>query len=138
MSGAPLPSAPPTTDIATTADVGLLVRRFYQAAIPDPLLGPLFKAGAIDWSAHIPVVRSFWERELLGVAGYQGNVVGSHRRLLALAPVGQENLDRWVELFGETVDELFAGPVAALAKRRARQVAQVITRLATRDQRSTR
>jgi hemoglobin len=138
MAGVPLPAVPPTTDIATTADVALLVRRFYQAAIPDPLLGPLFEAGEIDWSVHIPVLRSFWERELLGVSGYRGNVAGSHRRLLGLVAVGQQNLDRWVELFGETVDELFVGPVAGVAKRRAREVAQVIARLAAGDRRSAR
>jgi hypothetical protein len=30
------------------------VRRFYQAVIPDPLLGPTFTAFGVDWSVHIP------------------------------------------------------------------------------------
>ena len=67
MAGVPLPAAPPTADIRTTSDVELIVRRFYQAAIPDPLLGPLFETAEIDWSVHVPVVCAFWERERLGL-----------------------------------------------------------------------
>ncbi len=130
MAAVPLPAAPPATDIATPADVELLVRRFYQAAIPDPLLGPLFHAGAIDWSVHVPLLRTFWERELLGVAGYAGNVVAAHRPLLDRTPVGEANLDRWVELWDETVDELFTGPTATDAKRRARQIADALAHVA--------
>jgi len=132
MAGVPLPTAPPVADITTTADVELLVRRFYQAAIPDPLLGPLFEAAGIDWSVHIPLLRRFWERELLDIPGYGGNVVGAHRAVLDTAPFGRTNLDRWVELFDETADELFIGPVADHAKQRAAQIAAALATLATR------
>ena len=132
MAGVPLPSAPPSADIATAEDIEALVRRFYQAAIPDPLLGPLFKAAGVDWSVHIPLLRVFWQRELLNTAGYAGSVVGAHRVLLDVAPVGTVNLDRWVELFEETVDESFTGPVAEHAKHRATQIAAAIASLAAR------
>ncbi len=132
VAGVPLPAAPPTGDISDPADVELLVRRFYQAAIPDPLLGPLFHAAGIDWGVHVPLLRSFWERELLGQPGYAGNVVAAHRPLLAHTGIGQANLDRWVELFDETIDELFRGPVAERAKHRARQTAAAIAHLAAR------
>jgi hypothetical protein len=52
MGVPPLPAAGRT--IAEVADVEVLVRRFYQAAIPDPLLGPIFEGSGVDWSAHIP------------------------------------------------------------------------------------
>jgi len=132
MAGVSLPTAPPPADIATAGDVELLVRRFYQAAIPDPLLGPLFKAAGIDWSVHIPRLRAFWQRELLDMPGHAGNVVGAHRALLDVAPVGTVNLERWVELFDETVDECFTGPVAEHAKHRAAQIAAAIASLAAR------
>lgn len=47
---------------------------------------------------------------------------------------GQAALDRWVELFCETVDEDWTGPVAEHAKSRARQVASVLAKLAPRVQ----
>jgi hemoglobin len=113
-------------DITTPDDVHLLVRRFYQAAIPDPLLGPVFHAAGIDWGAHVPLLFQFWEHQLLGPAGYEGNVVRAHAEAWARAPFGPAELARWVELFEETVDEYFAGPVAERAKRRAREVAEAI------------
>jgi len=138
IAGVSLPVAPPSADIATAGDVGLLVRRFYQAAIPDPLLGPLFKATGIDWSVHIPLLRAFWQRELLDMPDYAGNVVGAHRALLDVAPVSTVNLDRWVELFDETVDECFTGPVAQHAKHRAAQIVAAIASLVARRSQGAR
>jgi hypothetical protein len=40
--------------------------------------------------------------------------------------------DRWVELFAETVDEDFVGPVAERATARAGEVARVLGSLARR------
>lgn len=128
----PATGAAPTRDITDGEDVALVVRRFYQAAIPDPVLGHLFKVGGIEWDAHIPLIITFWERELLGTPGYAGNVAGAHVPVLADPLFGRAALDRWVELFSETVDEDFAGPVAEQAKARARQVAGVLGTLAQR------
>jgi hemoglobin len=113
-------------DISSPADVNLLVRRFYQAAIPDPLLGPVFRSAGIDWSVHVPLLCAFWEHLLLGSSDYQGNVVRAHMAILPRAPFGSAHLGRWLELFEETVDEWFAGPTAERAKYRARQVAAAI------------
>ena len=49
-----LGGGPTVTVLLTTLTVALLVRRFYQAVIPDPLLGPIFEGMAVDWSVHIP------------------------------------------------------------------------------------
>ena len=49
----PATGAAPTRDIADGEDVALVVRRFYQAAIPDPLLGHLFRVGGILSLIHI-------------------------------------------------------------------------------------
>jgi hemoglobin len=115
--------------------VRLVVQRFYQAAIPDPLLGPVFHAAGIDWSTHIPLLFQFWEHQLLGPAGYSGNVVSAHADVWARAPFGPTEIERWVELFEETVDEYFAGPVAERAKQRAREVAAAIGPAIARKQR---
>jgi hemoglobin len=125
---------PPTRDIETGEDIALVVRRFYQAAIPDPRLGHLFIAGGIEWDSHIPLIITFWERELLGVPGYHGNVAGAHVPVMAEPTFDDDALDRWVELFAETVDEDFTGPVAEQAKARAAQVAAVLGALSRRVQ----
>ena len=54
--------------VETVADVELLVRRFYQAVIPDSLFGPIFHEMGVDWSVHIPLV-DFWGRPFARGAG---------------------------------------------------------------------
>lgn len=128
-----IPSAPAQrVAIDTVADVDLLVRRFYQAVIPDPLLGPIFHAMRVDWSAHIPKLVDFWAGRLLGLPGYEGNPVGAHQPVLDRRPFGDAELHRWLELWDETVDELFVGEVAELAKQRAHGAADAIATLARR------
>ncbi len=124
--GAPPPGPTQKHDITTEEDVGLLVRRFYQAAIPDPLLGPVFGAAGIDWGAHVPVLKQFWQHQLLEPSGYEGNVVRAHAEVWSRAPFGERQLSRWLELFEETVDEYFSGPRAERAKARAHDVADAI------------
>ena len=118
--------------IATVDDVALLVRRFYQAVIPDPLLGPIFEGMPVDWSVHIPKLIDFWAGRLLGAPGYAGNPVGAHQPVLERFPFGDAELDRWLTLWDETVEELFVGETADLAKQRARMAADAIGSLARR------
>jgi hemoglobin len=120
------------TEIVGRDDVDLLVRRFYQAVIPDSILGPIFHAMHVDWSVHIPKLVDFWCARLLDQPGYVGNPVGAHQPVLDRCPFGEVELARWLELWTETVDELFVGDVAELAKQRADMTAQVIQTLATR------
>lgn len=54
---------PPIGDITDEDDVAELVRRFYQAALPDPVLGHLFRVGGIEWDTHIPLITAFWARD---------------------------------------------------------------------------
>jgi hemoglobin len=118
--------------IETVADVELLVRRFYQAAIPDPQLGAVFRAFGVDWSVHIPKLVAFWSRELLGEPGYTGRPVGAHSPVLDCRPFGDAEIGRWLELWQETIEELFIGEVADLAKRRAALAGEAIAHLARR------
>ena len=118
--------------IETVADVELLVRRFYQAVIPDPLLGPIFHAMNVDWSMHIPKLVDFWAGRLLGLPGYKGNPVGAHQPVLDRCSFGAAELARWLELWEETVDEPFHGEVAELAIQRAHLAAGPIGTLARR------
>ena len=42
------------------------VRRFYDAARADDLLGPVFNGWIKDWDAHLTTMDSFWSGALLG------------------------------------------------------------------------
>jgi len=128
----PAPAGPATRDLAGVDDVETVVRRFYQAVIPDPTLGPIFAAMVVDWGEHIPKLVDFWMLRLFDRPGYRGNAAGAHVPVLDRVGFGDEEMQRWLELWTETVDELFVGPVAELAKERALMAATAIGSLARR------
>jgi hemoglobin len=111
-------------DISTRADCERLVRAFYGRAFADPLIGFLFTDVArLDLEAHVPRITSFWETILLGAHSYGGGAFRPHAELHAKVPLREAHFRRWVALWDETVDELFAGERAELAKAHAARVA---------------
>lgn len=120
---------PPDRDLRDSADIEQLVRAFYRYAAMDDLLGPVFEAAHVDWSVHIPKLIDFWSWQLFGVRGYEGNPLRAHAPLQAATPFRDEHYARWLELFDETVDEHFRGPMAEAAKSRARKMAKALRRL---------
>jgi hemoglobin len=52
---------------------------------------------------------------LLSEGGYRTDVTAKHMHM----PLKKEHFDRWIELFNETVGQLFEGEKAQLAKERA-------------------
>ena len=114
-------------DLASRADIERLVDTFYDRVGADDLLGPIFNDVAkVDWSRHLPTMYAFWEGILFGTGGYKGNPLETHRTLARLTPLTPREFDRWLALFHQCVDELFAGPVAADAKRRAANIAATL------------
>ena len=116
-------------DIATRADVELLMRTFYRAAATDDLLGPVFAAAHVDWPEHLATVTDFWMWQLLGVRGYEGNPLRAHEPAHRVTPFTDAHFDRWLTLFTETVEELFEGPTSDMARARAAKMAQALARL---------
>jgi hemoglobin len=120
---------PDRSDIATRADCERLVRAFYGKAMRDPIIGWLFTDVAkLDLEAHVPQIASFWETVLLGTRSYSGTPFEPHARLHAKANLRAGHFGRWLALWVETVDELFAGERAELAKAHALRVAQAFHR----------
>ncbi|HWI22134.1 MAG TPA: group III truncated hemoglobin [Baekduia sp.] len=111
-------------DIETRADIERLVRAFYGRALDDPIIGFIFTDVAkLDVEAHVPQIASFWETILLGAQSYTGGAFHPHAALHAKVPLRQGHFERWLILWTRTVDELFDGPRAALAKVHALRVA---------------
>ncbi|HEU4704001.1 MAG TPA: group III truncated hemoglobin [Conexibacter sp.] len=116
-------------DVATRADCERLVRAFYGKAMSDPVIGWLFTDVArLDLEAHVPQITAFWETVLLGTKSYAGTPFEPHARLHAKANLRAGHFGRWLALWIETVDELFAGEHAELAKAHALRVAQAFHR----------
>jgi hemoglobin len=116
-------------DIETRDDCERLVRAFYGRALADPMIGFLFvDVARLDLEAHVPQITSFWETILLGAQSYSGGAFRPHAALHAQVPLRSGNFERWLELWRETVDELFQGPRAELAKAHALRVARAFHR----------
>jgi hemoglobin len=117
------------SDIASRADCERLVREFYTRAFADPIIGFLFTDVAkLDLEAHIPRITAFWETILLGAHSYGGGAFRPHAALHAKVPLLRGHFDRWVTIWSETVDDLFAGERAEHAKAHARRVAHAFRR----------
>ena len=116
------------TDIDTRADVHKLVSAFYEKVRKDDVLGPFFNHVITDWDSHIEHLTTFWETSLFMTRKlekkYKGNPLEVHVK------VDKENNNTiselhfgiWLNLWLQTIDELFVGDVAENAKRRARKM----------------
>ena len=112
-------------DIESRADCERLVRAFYGRALTDPVIGWIFTDVAhLDLEAHIPRIASFWETILLDAQSYRGGAFAPHAVLHVKAGLRAGHFERWLWLWRLTVDELFAGERAELAKAHADRVAQ--------------
>lgn len=111
-------------DIKTREDVFLLVSTFYVKVRKDDILGPFFNDVIKDWDAHLERLTTFWESSLFLKTKYLGNPLEAHVK------VDQENNNMitelhfglWLNLWFQTIDELFEGEYAENAKQRARKM----------------
>jgi len=114
-------------DIENREDIKLLLNSFYEKVKPDPVIGYIFTdVMKVNWERHLPMIYDFWENTLLYTGGYNGNLLEIHRRLNKVIPLTTEHFKRWTDLFCATVDELFEGQKALLAKQRAISVSTVM------------
>ena len=114
-------------DIERREDLELLLENFYEKVFKDDLISHFFiEVVPLNLEEHLPVITDFWESVLLGGKDYRRNVMQLHLDISAKSKIEKEHLDRWVKIFTETVDELFEGPKATLAKQRAASIATMM------------
>ncbi len=107
-------------DIRTDQDVEVLVHNFYEKVQRDERLGYIFNDVAnVDWDVHLPKMVDFWSYLLFQTDRYEGRPFRKHMPL----PIKEGDFDRWYRLFEDTVDELYEGAKAKLAKQLARNIA---------------
>lgn len=113
-------------DIENRQDIQYLVESFYQKALKDELIGPIFKAANFSLDAHIPVMITFWETILLDVVTYKGNPMLKHLALDKSVPLEPEHFERWMNIWIETVSQKFEGTKAQQAIIRADSIAKLM------------
>ena len=116
-------------DLDHPAAISALVDRFYARVLSDPTLAPVFtEVARIDLDTHIPTIKAFWRKMLLGDPAYARNMVARHAAVHARFPLRARHFDRWLTLFTQTVERDFAGPYADRARTLAARIAANLER----------
>ena len=114
-------------DIENRADLEKMLEAFYKKVFKDDLISHFFlEVVPLDLETHIPVITDFWESVLLDGRGYRKNVMEIHLDISKKSRIEKAHLDRWIKIFTETVDEMFEGTKASLAKQRAVSIATMM------------
>ena len=109
-------------EIISLDDIKKLVDTFYGKVRNDDLIGPVFNDRIQSrWPQHLEKMYTFWQTVLLGEHTYFGSPFPPHANL----PVSHIHFEKWMELFTQTIDELFTGEKANDAKWRAGKMAEM-------------
>ena len=115
-------------DIENREDIDLLMRWFYERAMADDVIGFIFTDVAkLDLDHHLPVIGDFWETIVFQTPAYSRhgrNPLQVHGELNTKTDLLPEHFKRWLEIFRETIDELFAGERADFMMLRAEAIAE--------------
>ena len=115
------------TDIENRTDIRQLIHKFYEHLLKDDAFRHIFlEVAAIDILPHLDIIIDFWESVLFQAGKYKGDTVQKHLDLHMDHRLTQEDFIRWLALFNQTVDDLFAGEKASGAKDRALSIATII------------
>lgn len=116
-------------DLNDSAAVSELVDAFYERVLADPVLAPIFiDVAGIELDEHLPRIKAFWRKMLLGQPGYDRNMVARHAHVHARFRFQRRHFDHWLALFHEAVDSRFTGPGAERAKTLATRIARNLER----------
>lgn len=115
-------------DLQNREDVAFLVSEFYKKVRKDSVLGPFFNETISDWNQHVDHLTTFWETSLFMSKKlehkYQGNPLEVHVEVdkKFKQSITELHFGIWLNLWYQTLDELFEGEVVENAKRRARKM----------------
>lgn len=115
-------------DIATRQDIEVLVHTFYGKVMEHPGIGPFFNQTIEDWEEHLHKLTDFWETNLFFIKAYKGNPLRAHLEVDKGFGhhIEQAHFEQWLEIWFNTIDHLYYGTNADLAKERARSMAHIM------------
>ena len=114
-------------DINNQEDIKLLVDTFYEHILNESKIDFFFgEVVHIDWDLHLPKMYEFWGSTILGIGNFSGNVMRKHLQINQKHTMKSEHFKEWLRYFHQTVDDLFEGNNAELAKQRATSIATVM------------
>ncbi|WP_424493062.1 group III truncated hemoglobin [Salinimicrobium sp. GXAS 041] len=108
-------------DIQNREDVFLLVSTFYVRVKKNEEIGYFFNEIIENWAEHLEKLTDFWETNLFMVSKFRGNLMRAHKDVDKKFnhTVEQKHFGEWLNLWFATIDDLFEGERANIAKNRA-------------------
>ena len=114
-------------DILNREDLLKLLTLLYKKLLDDKSISYFFTDIAkIDLPHHLDTLVNFWDSVLFQNDVYRKNAMQPHLILHQKSPLQKHHFQTWLTYFNETVDELFEGEKAFLAKERALSIATVM------------
>lgn len=114
-------------DISDREDLLQLLTSFYKKLLADESISYLFTDVAkIDLDHHLGILVDFWDNVLFQSDTYRKNAMQPHMVLHQKSPLQKQHFETWLGYFNETVDELFEGEIAFLAKQKALSIATIM------------
>lgn len=114
-------------DIGNREDLLKLITCFCNKLLADNSINYLFtEVAKIDLPHHLDVLVDFWDNILFQKDTYRKNAMQPHMILHQKSALQKYHFETWLKYFNNTVDELFEGEKAFLAKERALSIATVM------------
>ena len=114
-------------DIANRDDLLKLVTLFYEKLLADNSINYIFTDVAkINLPHHLNILVDFWDNIIFQKDVYRKNAMQPHLVLHQKSPLEKHHFETWLKYFNESVNELFEGEKAFLAKERALSIATVM------------
>ena len=111
-------------DMDSKENIEFFVDCFYERLLSDEQLSPIFiDIAEVDLAIHLPHIKDYWRKLLLGEKKYQRHTMNIHRKLNAKRPLQPEDFQRWLSFFSDTADAHFAGDRTERAKKVAKAIA---------------
>ncbi|MFT5075077.1 MAG: hemoglobin [Saprospiraceae bacterium] len=111
-------------DITSREDLTTLVHIFYKDIREEELLGTIFNSIIKNWDHHLDLLVDFWETNLFFVKKHKGNPLEKHVEVDQFHgnTINELYFGVWLNLWFKTIDSLYEGYIAQLAKNRARNM----------------
>lgn len=111
-------------DLNSKAHIRDFIEAFYAKVLVDDVLAHIFTdVAGIDVNVHIPTIRQYWEKLLLGETEYQRHTMNIHREVHKKFPFTEKEFERWLSLFVSTARDNYEGPYTDRAVQLATSIA---------------
>lgn len=111
-------------DLDSPEAISDFVESFYNQLLADEELGPIFVDTAqIELEHHLPKIKAFWRKLLLGEIGYNNHMMNIHRDVHQQQAFTSQNFSRWLSFFESTLANSYEGPYTERARNVAHSIA---------------